>query len=606
MRKKRLDKVELEQLIDQYLMKNIPLSLLIHSYNLDYPQMKLLINRVKGFTRQTNALSERYENYNYEDVSEDHLTIPHIFTEEYPVEHEKQMELFQRLEELKPSVDQLEKIDLKGLESKILLLKNKLASYDQVAIGNIKDFVAEYDKLVSEGTKVDESIFVKLLLKHHIEPSESQRLNMMYEEYLNTQNELLQTERELEIQKASLKALEKAKREYEDVREQLVVHNVKLVNWCIRQFFNSIPIPKEEAQAFGLEGLVKAINSFDYKKGFHFSTYAVVVIVRHIQRHFEELYGLKWKDYTRKNAIKYYRQLMLDIDPTRTTEPTPQELADMGLISLSVSEIAASDKLLEPSIPFSEVYDDFDDGYPHTKAHEMPVTMDEYEEYDEYEDRTSILVEDDFYDAILDKAISQNLHLAVESLSPREAEVIRYRFGLYDGRTYTLEELAKIFGLTRERIRQIEIKAIRKLRHPSRARPLRSYVEEYDSPYRSGSSSSFEVPEYKTYEKIRYLITVGVEKDGILRFMNMDGHNWEMEDLEHEINLLEAMTDAIIDFASAGLTLSSIRRKISDDFFKSLPLQFIVETLKLNRERLDPEVLAELLPPEEPKETKKM
>ena len=78
------------------------------------------------------------------------------------------MELFQRLEELKPSVDQLERIDLKGLESKIVLLKNKLASYDQVAIGNIKDFVAEYDKLVSEGTKVDESIFVKLLLKHHI------------------------------------------------------------------------------------------------------------------------------------------------------------------------------------------------------------------------------------------------------------------------------------------------------------------------------------------------------------------------------------------------------------------------------------------------------
>ena len=264
----------------------------------------------------------------------------------------------------------------------------------------------------------------------------------------------------------------------------------------MRKFTKNIVVTLNKYETDTLEGLVKAINSFDYKKGFHFSTYAVVVIVRHIQRHFEELYGLKWKDYTRKNAIKYYRQLMVDIDPTRTTEPTPQELADMGLISLSVSEIAASDKLLEPSIPFSEVYDDFDDGYPHTKAHEMPVTMDEYEEYDDYEDRTSILVEDDFDDAILDKAISQNLHLAIESLSPREAEVIRYRFGLYDGRTYTFEELAKIFGLTRERIRQIENKAIRKLRHPSRARSLRSYVEEYDSPYRSGSSRDIEIPEY--------------------------------------------------------------------------------------------------------------
>ena len=297
---------------------------------------------------------------------------------------------------------------------------------------------------------------------------------------------------------------------------------------------------------------------------------------------------------------------MMDIDPNRTTEPTPQELADMGLISLSVSEITASDKLLDPSIPFSEVYDEFDDGYPHTKPYEMATTMDEYQEYDEYEDQTSIVVDEDLDDIILDKTLIENLHLAIETLSPREAEVIRYRFGLYDGQTYTLEEVARIFGLTRERIRQIENKAIRKLRHPSRARTLRPYIDQYDSPYRREYKTNYINEDDKTYIKLRNLISNGVEKTGMVRFMNMDGHNWDIKDLEYEINLLEAMTNAIIDFASSGLSLNSIRKKINDEFFKDFSLSFIKDTIKRNQERLDPEILAKLFPPEEPSETKKM
>ena len=106
--------------------------------------------------------------------------------------------------------------------------------------------------------------------------------------------------------------------------------------------------------------------------------------------------------------------------------------------------------------------------------------------------------------------------------------------------------------------------------------------------------------------KLRNLISNGVEKTGMVRFMNMDGHNWDIEDLEYAINLLEAMTNAIIDFASSGLSLNSIRKKINDEFFKDFSLSFIKDTIKRNQERLDPEILAKLFPPEEPSETKKM
>ena len=606
MSNQRIDKVQLEQLIDQYLMKNIPLSLLIDSYNLDYPQMKLLINRVKGFSRQTQNLSETYENFNYEDVAEDYLSIPHIFTEEYPLKHKEQMDLFKRLAELKPQIEKLEQFDIQELESKIALLKDKLASYDQVAIGNIKDFVTECNQLASKGIIINEEECFKLLLKNHIPPNESHTLNQLYEEYLNTQSELLKSERELEIRLSSLKDLKKINREYEDIRDSLVVHNVKLVNWCIRTFFNNIPIQKEEAQAFGLEGLVKAINSFDYTKGFHFSTYAVVVIVRHIQRYFKELYGLKWEDYTRKNAIKYYRKLMMEIDPSRTTEPTPQELADMGLISLSVSKITASDKLLDPTIPFSEAYDDYEDGHPHTRAYEMPMTQEEYSDYDEYEDRTSIPVEPDYDEEIINQTLSNNLHLALESLTPREAEIIKYRYGFCDDRIYTLEEVAKIYNVTRERIRQIEGKALRKLRHPSRSRNLRAYIDVYDSHHSGYNTTTYESKDDKKYGKLRSLVDSGVSKEGMIVFMKMNGIEWSIEDLEREIDLLYSIKEKIIDLAIQGLSISAIRNKIFDDFFKTFSNLFIMEIIRLNQERLDPDVVKNLLSPDEPDGIKKL
>ena len=589
------DKVLLEKIIDKYLMNDIPLSLLLEQYDLTYPQMQLLMNRVRGFSRQSEALDEANEVFSYDDLPEEYLVIPHTFTEEYPYTQDEMQARFKRLEELKELLANTPEVNLEEYKQRVATAKAKLETYDQVTIGNIEAFMRDYDEYVAQGTEIDEMLLIRLLSKNHIPLRESNNLNNLYSNYLTDKEELLKAEKELEIKRLERKERFKLEREYEQIREELITHNVKLVNWCIRRFFNNIAISKEEAQAYGLEGLVMSINKFDYKKGFYFSTFAVRVIVQNIERHFKELYGMKWNEFINKNAIKYYRRLMRAADPTRLTDITPQELADLGLMSLSAEQIANYDELAYPAQPFSSVYEDLDDGYEHTRKSEMPATMEEYETIDEYQEQTEILdIDSEIEDLVLDKQVKGALEEVIKTLTEREAEVLRLRFGFEDGILHGYTEIARMYGLSKERIRQIESKAIRKLRHPSRAVKIRDFYGDTHGTYYGEPEPNITIDE--VYEKLRYLLSLDIGKNGMLAFMNMEGLNWTEEDLEDAISTLMLVTDMVINYALDGKTISGMQHFIYLETGISFSCRFIEDIVERVKEKLTPEIVENLLP----------
>jgi RNA polymerase primary sigma factor len=205
----------------------------------------------------------------------------------------------------------------------------------------------------------------------------------------------------------------------------------------------------------GNMGLMKAVEKFDYRKGFKFSTYATWWIRQAITRAIaDQARTIRIPVHmveTINKLIRIQRQLLQDLG----REPTPEEIgAEMDMPTDKVREIL---KIAQEPVSLETPIGEEDDSHLGDFIEDADATSPE--DHASYE------------------LLKEQLESVLDTLTDREENVLRLRFGLDDGRTRTLEEVGKVFGVTRERIRQIEAKALRKLRHPSRSKQLKDFLE---------------------------------------------------------------------------------------------------------------------------------
>ncbi|MEQ1824562.1 MAG: sigma-70 family RNA polymerase sigma factor [Pirellula sp.] len=260
--------------------------------------------------------------------------------------------------------------------------------------------------------------------------------------------------------------------EYDAAKRELSAGNLRLVVSIAKKYRNRGLSFLDLIQE-GNTGLMRAVDKFEYERGFKFSTYATWWIRQAITRAIADQSRTIRVPVHMIDTMSKVRQVTRDLIQELGREPSVEETAERAGLSLDDARVVI--KMARQPLSLDQPVGDHDDSF--------------FGEFlEDYRD------DDPLYETN-QQTLKEQIHEAMQTLNYREREILKLRYGLADGYAYTLEEVGKIFQVTRERVRQIESKAVKKLQHPQRSKSLTSFIDGLDmTPYQDAVANSNDRP----------------------------------------------------------------------------------------------------------------
>lgn len=484
--KKGIDKkIMTETMFISLINEGIPKSIINRSPAFIFCDSRKNPNLNDGHLRKENQILEMYGGYtrdiNEQIVPDRYDNTSNLLVDSLSImEKEKLKDLFQKRDNFIIQIEELKQLEIEKLKNEKNDIISSIAKY-KMAFPIIDKILEAIKELGEKKHRYNVDIldipeYVEILKKNGLDSNCFNEYDKIYKDYnvlLESLNQI--TERYNEVIKGKIenKKIEKILSSKVAIEEEIIKGNTKLINNLIKEKYSGLLVEQDDLFQICYFGLWNAVKDFNYKKNHNFLNYAYYRMDLEVKINFEQLTGYNWETYWIKKKIQ---TLLKNSSEILERKVSLKELIANGFLGISEQRAITALSHID-EYPISNLFPVAETTYDENETKSefaMFYSDDEIKDYEEGKIEQIITPGNKLVFANL---IRENISEVLDTLSPKEAKVIMLRYGLIDNHPKTLEQIGKELGLPRERVRQIESKALRYLRNPLILEKLKTYVD---------------------------------------------------------------------------------------------------------------------------------